>query len=322
LIDSLAKEANDLVKEYTTKQSKPFLLRDKLKHLPIAAVARKTTRNTKTVLHETRAFTFKGVSRLKSPTAYLIKFSMEQKQDVLRRLEPGDCVFTYTAGYASDVFIPGAFKHGITYVGSPMDRNEVGLNVDNVARIYDNFPEGGVETLLENFKLETLPSPKIGEDVMDADVIEAVAEGVIFNNLCHLMDTHVNRLLVLRPRISAAERIEALISTFRFLGDKYDFSFNFRDVSAVVCTEVQYHALDGKGDISFELTRRAGNPTLSADDIINYYEKRRGSFEFVLLALEDTHSPCHDAKIYVGEDGEKMFKEIDDIRRNEVPCSS
>ena len=153
MIDSLGKEANDLVKEYTTKQSKPFLLRDKLKHLPIAAVARKTTRNTKTVLHETRAFTFKGVSRLKSPTAYLIKFSMEQKQDVLRRLEPGDCVFTYTAGYASDVFIPGAFKHGITYVGSPMDRNEVGLNVDNVARIYDNFPEGGVETLLENFKL-------------------------------------------------------------------------------------------------------------------------------------------------------------------------
>jgi hypothetical protein len=101
-----------------------------------------------------------------------------------------------------------------------------------------------------------------------------------------------------------------LISTFRFLGDKYDFSFNFRDVGAVVCAEVQYHALDGKGDIAFELTRRAGNPTQSADDIINYYEKRRGSFEFVLLALEDTHSPCHDAKIYVGEDGENMLKKL------------
>ena len=70
--------------------------------------------------------------------------------------------------------------------------------------------------------------------MVDADVIEAVAEGVIFNNLSHLMDTHVNRLLVLRPRITAEERAEALISTFRFLGEKYDFSFNFGDVSAVV----------------------------------------------------------------------------------------
>lgn len=160
LIESLAKEANDLVHDYITKQSKPFLLRNKVKHLSIAAVARKTKRNTKTVLQETRAFTFKGVSRLKSPIAYLIKFSMDQKQDVLGRLQPGDLIFTYTAGYASDVFIPGAFKHGITYVGSPMDRDELGLNADNVARIYDDLPEGGVETLLHNFKVATIITNK------------------------------------------------------------------------------------------------------------------------------------------------------------------
>ena len=78
------------------------------------------------------------------------------------------------------------------------------------------------------------------------------------------------------------------------------------------CTEVQYHALNGKGDISFELTRRAGNPTLSADDIVNYFETKKGSFDFVLLALEDdaNSSSCHDAKIHVGEDGEKVLKEL------------
>ena len=50
-----------------------------------------------------------------------------------------------------------------------------------------------------------LPRPKSGrraftqatlQDGQEVDVIEAVAEGVIFNNLAHIMDTHVNRLVV------------------------------------------------------------------------------------------------------------------------------
>lgn len=210
----------------------------------------------------------------------------------------------------SDVFIPGAFKHGITYVGSPTDRDEAGLNADSVARIWDDLPEGEVATLLRQFEISSIPSLNKDEKEVEADVIEAVAEGVIFNNLCHIMDTHVNRLLVLRPQITHEERTDALISTFRFLGDKYDFSFNFGDVSAVVCTEVQYHAYNGKGQLAFELTKRAGNPTLSADDIVNYYLARPDSFDFVLLALEDTESSCHDAKIYLGDDSKNVLIDL------------
>jgi hypothetical protein len=57
---------------------------------------------------------FFHVSRLKKPNAHLVSFSDAQKQQVLALLEPGDILLTFTAGYASDVFIPGAFKHGIT----------------------------------------------------------------------------------------------------------------------------------------------------------------------------------------------------------------
>ena len=118
----------------------------------------------------------------------------------------------------------------------------------------------------------------------------------------------MNRLVVLRPNISKEERKDALITIFCFLGSSYDFGFNFADTSSVVCTEVQeYHAFNGKGDISFELTKRAGNPTLSADDIVNYYLKKQGSFDFVLLALEDTASTSHEAKIYQGEDGKNAL---------------
>ena len=161
------------------------------------------------------------------------------------------------------------------------------------------------------FNTSTLPAMSNCES-MAADVIEAVAEGVIFNNLCHLMDTHVNRLLVLRPRISEEERTDALISIFRFLGSKYDFSFNFGDTSAVVCTEVQYHAFNGKGQLHFELTKRAGNPTLSADDIVNYYlTKQPGSFDLVLLAIEDPNLDSnHDAKVYYGDEGKDILTKL------------
>ena len=144
---------------------------------------------------------------------------------------------------------------------------------------------------------------------MTADVIDAVAEGVIFNNLCHLMNTHVNRLLVLLTAQHYC-RVSALISIFRFLGEKYDFGFNFADTSAVVCTEVQYHAFNGKGQLAFELTKRAGNPTLSADDIVNYFLTKPGSFKFVLLAIEDKDSESYEAKVHFGDDGKDILNDL------------
>ena len=74
-----------------------------------------------------------------------------------------------------------------------------------------------------------------------------------------------------------------------------------------MCTEVQCHAFNGKGQLKFQLTRRAGNPTLSADDIVNYYLANEGSFDFVLLVLEDGDSSPHDARIYAGDDGRNVL---------------
>ncbi len=310
MTDAIAKEANQLIEDLLVAQPRRIMLKNKLQHTPIGDVVRTAKRGSKNLLLETRARTFKGVSRLKSPAAHLIRFSNQQKKEVLERLQPGDLIFTYTAGYMSDVFIPGAFKHGITFVGSPEDRRGAGLDADNLLRVANDLPDGEVQTLLQNFNTSTLPHTAKDGEAMTADVIEAVAEGVIFNNLCHLMDTHVNRLLVLRPNVTAEERTSALISVFRFLGESYDFGFNFADTSAVVCTEVQYHAFNGKGQLAFELTKRAGNPTLSADDIVDYYLTKPGSFEFVLLAIEDTESECYDAKVYYGDDGKERLNNL------------
>lgn len=245
-------------------------------------------------LYFVRSVVFKDVSRLKSPTAHLIEFSSAQKEQMYELLQPGDLVLTYTAGYMSSAFIPGAFKHGITYIGSPEERQSLALSVEDLPA-KDVFEP---EKLAGNLQKAQLNNGQ------QADMIEAVAEGVIFNNIGHIMDTHINRMLVLRPMLTDAERRAFLVGIYSYLGDGYDFRFDFSDATYQVCTEVIYRAIDGKGNIEFKLTERAGHPTLSADDVVNYYlDNRSTAFSFVAYAEEDPNSTTHQAIVLTGEEG-------------------
>ncbi len=252
-------------------------------------------------LYAVRSILFKDVSRLKNPTAKLVRFSDQQKARVYERLRPGDLILTYTAGYISDVFIPGAFKHGITYVGSPEQHEQAGLNPKVLPAVVPDvrhqLAAHVVQASLDNGKR--------------ADIIEAVAEGVIFNNLAHIMDTHINRLLVLRPQLTAAERTDFLIEVFSYLGEEYDFRFDFADSTRQVCTELIYRGIQGKGGIAFDLTVRAGHETVSADDIVLYYlNKHPEAFQFVLYAEEDPNGKNHKAIILSGTGGVQRLKEL------------
>jgi hypothetical protein len=251
-------------------------------------------------LYFIRAVVFKDVSRLKSPTAHLIRFSDEQKAKVYELLEPGDLVLTYTAGYMSSLFIPGVFKHGITYIGTPAQREALALTpADADEAVYQR------EVLEEDLGTLTL------ENGQQADMIEAVAEGVIFNNLGHIMDTHVNRLLVLRPRLSESERRAFLVSVYSYLGDGYDFRFDFADSTQQVCTEVIYRAINGRGGIAFELIERAGHPTLSADDVVNYHLASEPQvFDVVLYAEKDPSLDDYQARLWPGREGEARLVEL------------
>lgn len=252
-------------------------------------------------LYKMRAMLFKAVSRLKDPAAHVVVFTAEQKEQVFSLLEPGDLIITYTAGYMSDVFIPGAFKHGITFIGTPEQRAPLNLSADRLPKDerYDTA------ALTKNLQKSHLPNGT------EANMIEAVAEGVIFNDVEHIMDTHINRMLVLRPKLSTEERAIALLEVYSYLGYDYDFRFDFSDASKQVCTEVIYRAIDGKGDIEFPLIVRAGHETLSADDIANYH-LQTSAFDFVFLAEPTPDSKDHGATIFVGSDGEKQLQALMD----------
>ncbi len=252
-------------------------------------------------LYGIRGLVFVNISRIKMPLSQPISFSPGQKNQIISLLEPGDIILTYTAGYMSNIFLPGKFKHGIIFAGTPAQRRTLGVEEDPLSHI----PEANRKALLENLSKETLDSG------FPADVIEAVAEGVIHNSLDYLLDTHISRMVVFRPRLTPEEKKDVLITAFALLGSAYDFKFDFNDGAYQCCTEVIYRSLNAKGRFDFSLVKRMGSFTLSADDIVGYQlALDTKPFDFVLYAEEDPSRSGHHARVLTSEEGEERFRAL------------
>jgi len=245
---------------------------------------------------------FYRVSRFKNPRAHLIQFSEAQKREVVSMLQPGDIILSYTSGYVSSFFIPGKFKHAMIFVGTVEDRKKIGLVGSRV-----HLPGGKAKERqrLKNFTQGKTLSGR------PANMIEAVAEGVKFSQLEHVMDTHINRLAVIRPVLSDRERVVYLSRVFSYLGQEYDFEFDFADASRQVCTELLYRSLNGIGGIEYQLEMRSGRLAMTADDVLNYWlDKNPESFQFVLFAEEEPMNLGHRARVLIGKKGESRLRHL------------
>ncbi|MDA0811854.1 MAG: YiiX/YebB-like N1pC/P60 family cysteine hydrolase [Verrucomicrobia bacterium] len=255
-------------------------LSNELHHTLLAAWVRENRSGFTDRIRSARNVLFAEVAAIPYPGEDLSEFTPAQKRRLHRLLQPGDVLLTYTGGYMSNLFLPGTFKHAITYVGHNGQRRKAGLNPSRI-----DFIDGGKFTRLrEHLEIERLGGTS-GQ--MPADVIEAVAEGVIFNSLDHLLDTHTTRIIALRPKLTPDERRSFLLRVFSLLGTKYDFAFDFGDASSHCCTEVVYRALNQTGRVEFSLSKRGGYYNMSGDDIVKAHYARPGAFEVVFLAMPE-----------------------------------
>jgi len=274
---------------------------NRLRHTMIVKLAKEAKTTLDDNLYAARGILFSNVSDIKIPLTEPLAFSAEQKRLIKSLLEPGDVILTYTAGYMSNIFLPGIFKHGIAYIGTLAQRKELGI-IDMPSNIISGIDK---DEFLKNILKEKLDS---GYPV---DVIEAVAEGVVFNSLDLLLDTHINRIVILRPRLSGQDKREALLIIFSLLGSNYDFKFDFNDGSYQCCTEVIYRALNSRGTFNFPLIKRMGSLTLTADDILEYhFLMEPKSFDVILYAEENPLSGSNRARIFIGEKGGKRVKAL------------
>ena len=75
-------------------------------------------------------------------------------------------------------------------------------------------------------------------------------------------------LAVIRPKLQTAQVEEAIARARTHVGKPYDFDFDFTRSDRMVCTEVVYRSYEGVGGMQFELTKRAGRHTISAEDLL------------------------------------------------------
>jgi hypothetical protein len=274
-----------------------------LHHSRMEAMAARMDGDLKKGGYKSRGVIFKNVARIQKPDSHLTQFSKAQVQEIKALLQPGDIVLTFTAGYMSNVFLPGIFKHGITYIGSVEDRRRAGLTDDVLKQRAVSKHQS--TKLLERVRMKKTTS---GYPV---DVVEAVSEGVIMNSLELLLATHINRMVVIRPKISADERLDQLVAVLQYVGAEYDFKFDFTDDTYQCCTELVYRTINGKSSIDFSLSRTKGRWVLDADGIARYsVATNPEAFDVVLLSEKSPRDGDYSAVIHTGAEGEKRLREL------------
>ena len=211
-----------------------------------------------------KAIVFTHVGHIKAPGIEPLIFSEDDKSQLLTLLQPGDIILTYSEGFMSNIFLPGIFKHGIVYTGRRKNWEKSDWN--NI-QITDHQ-----KSLIQ----------------VNHNIIEAIAEGVVSGSLEEILDTKINRLAVFRPNLSNQKIMGVMRTIHSYLGNQYDFSFDFNDAESQVCTEVIYRGYNEIGNIQFRLSKRAGTLNLSAEDVCRY-AINSGNMELVTLIVEDEY---------------------------------
>ena len=190
-------------------------------------------------------------------------------------LEPGDVLITRRDDVATNLFLPGYWPHAMLYIGPPSTRVRLAVTLDRerAARWIDPL-----------------------------HVLEARKDGVLFRPLADSLA--VDAVAVIRPRLTPPEVAQALTGAISHEGKLYDFDFDFFRADRLVCTEVVYRALDGVGPIRFELKRRAGRPTLSAEDLLDMAVEDRGFLPVAVFGAEN----CR-ASLVTGTDAARALAE-------------
>ena len=165
----------------------------------------------------------------------------EVVQSIAAFLEPGDIIVTRHAKALTNLFFPGFWPHVAMYVGTPAQRDALGLAVD--AQRFERWHD-------------------------DVCVLEAKKDGVLLRPLHETLT--VDAFCVLRPRITREATQHAVTRAVQHEGKRYNFDFNFFTSDRIVCTELVYRAYDGIGGIEFPLQERAGRKTLSAEDLLDF----------------------------------------------------
>jgi hypothetical protein len=206
--------------------------------------------------------------------------SQEQIRELRPRLQPGDILLERREWYLSNLGLPGFWTHAALYIGTADERRAFFEDPDVKAWVKSlKEKNGDFESLL----LTRYPSAyQISKAPQEGDhlprVLEAISEGVSFTTIEH--SAAADSLAVLRPRLSKREKAEAIVRAFHYSGRPYDFNFDFRTDSSLVCSELifkVYEPAPGIRGLSFPLAEIMGRKVSLPNDMARQFSTQYGT---------------------------------------------
>ncbi|BCR03112.1 hypothetical protein DESUT3_01810 [Desulfuromonas versatilis] len=219
-----------------------------------------------------------GATRVRRKGDALI--SLEQIKALQPKLQPGDILLQRREWYMSNLGLPGFWTHVALYVGTPEERKTffTGDQVQQWVRSLGQA-DGEFESLLQaqypTAYARSLQTDKLGDAPR---VVEAIAEGVSFTTLEH--SAAADSLAVLRPRLPLVAKAAAVKRAFQYSGRPYDFEFDFRTDSALVCSELVFKAYEGGGELPryrFPLVEILGRPLTPPNEMARQFDAEWGT---------------------------------------------
>lgn len=216
----------------------------------------------------------------------------DQIRNLREKLRPGDILLQRREWFATNIGIPGYWTHAALYIGSPWERSRYFAGPGLAEWLTKMGSSGGtLDSLLrsrypEQYQLSVTPQ----EENHIPRVVEAIAPGVSFTTLEH--SASADSMVVLRPNLPRREIARAILRAFHYSGRPYDFNFDFRTDSELVCSELIYKAYEPAGDspgLSLPLTEVLERPLLSPNEIARIFAEEYGKedSQFTFIAFLD-----------------------------------
>ncbi len=218
----------------------------------------------------------------------------DQIDSLGKKLEPGDILLERREWYTSNLGIPGFWTHAALYIGTPEERASYFSDQSSKEWLMQQDQDvADLEELLQQrYPEKYQKSVTIIDGGKPGRVVEAIEDGVSFTSLEHAAT--VDSIAVLRPKLPKSVKSQAILRGFHYSGRPYDFNFDFRTDSELVCSELIYKAYEpssaGSG-LSLPLTEMMGRPILSPNTIARLFAEEYGSgaSQFELVAFLDGH---------------------------------
>ncbi|MCX6256524.1 MAG: YiiX/YebB-like N1pC/P60 family cysteine hydrolase [Bacteroidia bacterium] len=200
-----------------------------------------------------------------------------QIREINKNLEPCDILFKRNNWFWTNNVIDGFWTHTGIYIGDLKLLNEY----------FKGIP------VLNGMKASTYIRkhyPRIFRRlfIINNPVIEAITDGVSINNLKHIAST--DYFAALRPRLSREDKFLSLLDLFRYYMLPYDYSFDFGNKNAMVCSELVYKGFcptPYKCGIHFQPGSFLGSPFMYPADFVKKFDDEYGEpgqeLDFVLF---------------------------------------